>query len=268
MARDVAKRLPRSERPPGRAGASPKPLYQQVKDFVIAEIEIGALAPGHRLPSEQELVRRLHVSRMTANRALRELFAQGVLTRIPGVGTFVAPPRSEGELLEVRNIAAEIRARGGRYSSVVHHLDRVTASPEVASGLALPVGAPVFRSVIVHLENGAPLQLEDRFVNPAAAPDYLTADFTRQTPNEYLSQFLPISEVEHVVEAILPDRRVQKLLGISAREPCLRLYRTTASFGRKVTCVELTHPGSKFRMVARFSPGRLRAAQQSAGAAI
>lgn len=259
MARSAARRLVRPERPPA---AEPKPLYQQVKDFVLAEIEAGALAPGHRLPSEQELVRKLRVSRMTANRALRELFAQGVLTRIPGVGTFVATPRSEGELLEVRNIAVEIGERGGRYSSVIHHLDRVAASTEVAAALDLPAGAPVFRSVIVHRENGAPLQLEDRYVNPAAAPDYLSADFTRQTPNEYLSQFLPISEVEHVVEAVLPDRRVQKLLGISAQEPCLRLYRTTASFGRKVTCVWLTHPGSKYRMVARFSPGRLRAAQR------
>lgn len=243
----------------------PKPLYQQVKDFVVAAIEAGALPPGHRLPSEQELVRKLGVSRMTANRALRELFAQGVLTRIPGVGTFVAAPRSEGTLLEVRNIATEIRGRGGHYSSVVHHLDQVAAAPDVASGLALPVGAAVFRSVIVHLENGDPLQLEDRFVNPAAAPDYLSADFTQQTPNEYLCRFIPISEVEHIVEAILPDRRVQRLLRISAHEPCLRLYRTTAAFGRRVTCVKLTHPGSKYRMVARFSPGRLRAAQRSAG---
>jgi GntR family transcriptional regulator, histidine utilization repressor len=265
MPKAAVKRLARADHAPRRGGAEPKPLYQQVKDFVIAEIAAGALAPGARLPSEQELVRKLRVSRMTANRALRELFAQGVLTRIAGVGTFVAAPRSEGELLEVRNIAAEIRERGGRYSNVIHHLDQVAASPEIASALGLPAGAPVFRSVIVHCENGAPLQLEDRFVNPAAAPDYLAADFSRRTPNEYLSDFIPISEFEHVVEAILPDRRTQKLLGISAQEPCLRLYRTTTSFGRKVTCVWLTHPGTKYRMVARVSPGRLRAMQRGSG---
>ncbi|HZB93673.1 MAG TPA: histidine utilization repressor [Stellaceae bacterium] len=258
MAGNAVKRLARaaSERRPG--AAVPKPLYQQVKDFVIAEIAAGALAPGARLPSEQELVRALGVSRMTANRALRELYAQGVLTRVPGVGTFVAAPRSEGELLEVRNIAAEIRERGGRYSSIVHQLAEIAATAAVAEALGLSEGAPVFRSVIVHCENGAPLQLEDRFVNPAAAPGYLGADFSRRTPNEYLSDFIPISEVEHVVEAILPDRRTQKLLGVPAQEPCLRLYRVTTSFGRKVTCVWLTHPGSKYRMVARFTPGRLR----------
>jgi GntR family histidine utilization transcriptional repressor len=117
----------------------------------------------------------------------------------------------------------------------------------------------------VHLENEVPIQLEDRYVNPAVAPNYLSVDFTSTTPNEYLCQVAPISEVEHIVEAILPDRHTQKLLDIPAREPCLRLYRSTLSFGRKVTCVWLTHPGSHYRMVARFSPGRAGTARLLAG---
>jgi GntR family histidine utilization transcriptional repressor len=237
----------------------PQPLYRKVQDFVIAQIRNGAMAPGHRLPSEQELVRTLGVSRMTANRALRELFAQGVLTRIPGVGTFVAAPRVEADFLEVRNIATEIRERGGRYGNRLHQLARVKASATVANSLDLPAGAPVFRSVIVHLENDLPIQLEDRFVNPAIVPDYLSVDFSRTTPNEYLCRIAPISGVEHIIEAILPDRRTQELLDIAEDEPCLRLYRSTSSFGRKVTCAWLTHAGSQYRMVARFSPGLIRA---------
>jgi GntR family histidine utilization transcriptional repressor len=40
----------------------------------------------------------------------------------------------------------------------------------------------VFHSVMVHLENGVPIQYEDRYVNPQAAPDYLATDFTRPRP--------------------------------------------------------------------------------------
>jgi len=238
--------------------ASPRPLYQQVKDHVIERIERGVLTPGARLPSEHDLVRLLGVSRMTANRALRELFADGVLTRVPGVGTFVAPPRNEAELLEVRNIAVEIRERGSRYSCKVIELKRTKASRAVANGLEVKLGASVFRSVIVHFENGAPVQLEDRYVNPAVAPDYMSVDFSLRTPNDYLCQLAPISEFEHVVEAVLPDAPTQRLLEVSASEPCLRLYRSTWSLGRKVTCVWLTHPGKTYRMVARFAPRHSR----------
>lgn len=238
--------------------AEERPLYQQVKDHIIDRIESGALPPGHRLPSEHELVQTLGVSRMTANRALRELLAQGVLTRVAGVGSFVASPRAEAELLEVRNIATDIRERGGRYSSILHQLEETEASIAVAQGLGIDPGARVYRSVIVHLENDTPVQLEDRFVNPTAAPDYIKVDFSRNTPHEYLCRIAPISDVEHIVEAILPDAWTQKLLAVAAREPCLRLYRSTQSFGRRVTCVWLTHPGSKYRMIARFSPGRNR----------
>jgi len=239
--------------------AVPLPRYQKVKDFVVEQIRLGALAPGHRLPSEHELVRMLGVSRMTANRALRELFAQGVLTRIPGVGTFVATPRVEGDFLEVRNIATEIRERGGRYTSKLHQLVQIKASATVAEALSLRAGQPVFQSVIVHCENEVPIQLEDRYVNPMIAPDYLSIDFSRTTPHEYLSRIATISNVEQIIEAILPDRNTQKLLNLAAKEPCLRLFRSTSSFGRHTTCVWLTYAGSQHRMVARFSPAGLRA---------
>jgi GntR family histidine utilization transcriptional repressor len=257
-----ATRISRAASQPMADEAVPLPLYQKVKDFVVEQIRVGALAPGHRLPSEQELVRTLGVSRMTAHRALRELFAQGVLIRIPGVGTFVAAPKAEGDFLDVRNIATEIRERGGRYSCKLHQLAKVKASATVADALNLPPGAAIFRSVIVHFENEIPIQLEDRYVNPAIVPDYLSVDFSTTTPNEYLSRIATISNVEQVIEAILPDPRTQKFLNLAANEPCLRLFRSTSSFGRHTTCVWLTYAGSQHRMVARFSPPRLRAANR------
>ena len=83
-----------------------------MKDHILENIRSGDWAPGARVPSENELVEHFSISRMTANRALRELTADGFLSRVPGVGTFVReqPPRSS--LLELRNIAEEIAARG------------------------------------------------------------------------------------------------------------------------------------------------------------
>jgi GntR family histidine utilization transcriptional repressor len=236
--------------------AMPRPLYQKVKDYVLDHIESGELAPGHRLPSEHELVRMLGVSRMTANRALRELMAEGTLTRLPGVGTFVAAQRTEAEFLQIRNIADEIAERGHRHRARVVTVESIASTASIAHRLEMRDGQPVFRSLIVHYEDDRPIQLEERFVNPGRAPDYLSIDFTRTTPNEYLVKVAPITEVEHMIEAILPDERVQNLLGVSSGEPCLRLYRRTWSAGHAVTYAWLTHPGALYRMVARFVPGR------------
>ncbi|GAA5250538.1 hypothetical protein BMMON3_30210 [Burkholderia mallei] len=60
------------------------PAYQEIKDFILARIHAGEWAEGDQVPSENELAREFKVARMTVNRALRELTAEQVLTRIQG----------------------------------------------------------------------------------------------------------------------------------------------------------------------------------------
>ena len=101
--------------------------------------------------------------------------------------------------------------------------------------------------------DGAPFQLEDRWVNPAVARDYLEVDLTRQTPNEYLMRATPLSDVEHRLEAVLPGPMEQELLGIDGRQPCLLLHRRTWSGGRIASRAWLTHPGDRFYLATRFT---------------
>src|SRR6478752_1312420 len=169
------------------------PLYVGVKQMILDRIQSGEWPPKHRVPSENELVTDLGVSKMTANRALRELASEGELVRIQGVGSFVAERKGYSALFEVRNIAEEITERGHAHEASVVILARETASPETADALELEIGAPIFHSLIVHSENGVPVQIEDRFVNPATAPDYLDQDFTSLTPNAYLTAAAPLS---------------------------------------------------------------------------
>ena len=112
---------------------------------------------------------------------------------------------------------------------------------------------PSSRSVIVHRENGLPIQLENRLVNPALAPDYLSVDFTRTTPNEYLTLVAPATDVEHLVEAIIPNAHACELLQMPRDEPGLLLNRRTWAGDRVVSRAWLTHPASRFRLGARFA---------------
>ena len=158
------------------------PRYQQIKQFILNKIERGEWAESRKVPSENQLCEQFSVSRMTARKALQELTASGVLLRQQGLGTFVAPLRPQSSMLTVRNIADEIRERDHSYSNRVLLLETAKASEAVAMSLELPESAPVFHSIIVHYENGTPLQWEERHINPRFAPDYPQQDFSLEPP--------------------------------------------------------------------------------------
>ena len=82
-----------------------EPRYRQVKSHILKLIGDGELQANDRVPSENELVGTLGVSRMTVNRALRELADDGFVVRLAGVGTFVADSRPHSDVMMVRNIA-------------------------------------------------------------------------------------------------------------------------------------------------------------------
>ncbi|MFL5010764.1 histidine utilization repressor [Rhizobium sp.] len=227
------------------------PLYAGVKQVILDRIQSGEWPPKYRVPSENELVVELGVSKMTANRALRELANEGELIRIQGVGSFVAERKGYSALFEVRNIAEEIAERGHVHEASVIVLAQETASPEIADALELPIGAAVFHSLIVHSENGVPVQIEDRFVHPEAAPEYLDQDFSTLTPNAYLTAAAPLSGSEHVVEAAMPQAWECKLLTIMKTEPCLTIRRRTWSAKQVVSTARLVYPGHRYRLEAR-----------------
>ncbi|SOC82861.1 GntR family transcriptional regulator, histidine utilization repressor [Ensifer adhaerens] len=227
------------------------PLYAGVKQIILSKIQSGEWPPKHRVPSENELVLELGVSKMTANRALRELASEGELIRRQGVGSFVAERKGVSTLFEVRNIAEEIAERGHSHEASVIALAEVSASPEIADALSLDIGSAVFHSLIVHKENGVPVQIEDRYVHPEIATDYLNQDFSAITPNAYLSAVAPLSGSEHIVEAAMPQPWECKLLMILKTEPCLTIRRRTWSDSKVVSTARLIYPGHRYRLESR-----------------
>ncbi|HEY5103040.1 MAG TPA: histidine utilization repressor [Steroidobacteraceae bacterium] len=236
------------------ACAKPLPLYEQLKEHVLQNIRSGAWRTGARVPSEYDLVREFKVSRMTANRALRELMRSGVLARVAGVGTFVGDFKAAGHPLQIRNIADEIRSRGHRHRARLVTLERLIPSQTVRGRLGSAAAhTSVFHSLVVHFENDAVLQVEDRYVNPLLAPDYLGVDFETVTPHEYLMEVAPLQRVEHVVRAVLPEAPIRALLKLRAHEPALLIERVTWSCEARASFALLYHPGSRFELRGGFA---------------
>jgi GntR family histidine utilization transcriptional repressor len=234
------------------------PLYQQIKDGIVAKIRSAEWLPSQRLPSENMLVAELGVSRMTVTRALRELTQQGHLQRVRGVGTFVATPSRRASLIELRNVADEIQARGMEHRAQVLRLEKVHCDTALAVQMEQAPGAPVFHVELVHFQDDVPIQLEDRHVNPVMAPDFLAMDFRSQTPTQYLLGVLRPDETEHVVQAVVPDARSCARLAVPATEPCLRLRRRTWKDGEVVSVASLLYPGSRYDLGARYATDAMR----------
>lgn len=228
--------------------ATTTPRYRVIEQYLLERINAGDFPVNHQIPGEEQLARDFGVSRMTANKAIRDLVQKGYLIRQAGLGTFVTDRKAESSLHEVLNIAAEVRGRGNAYSNRVLRCEAIEADDEVALRLGVRVGTPTFHSILVHRENDVPIQLEDRYVNPRWVPNYLQTDFARHTPNEVLVAACPISDVEHVVEAVLVDAQIAELLAMDPVTPCLRMIRRTWSNDHLISYARLIHPGDRYKL--------------------
>ncbi len=232
-------------------GASP---YVKVKEYLKAGLERGTWQAGQKMPSEADLIGRFAVARMTVNRALKELEAEGLVERRQGSGTYAAELHRVSSALTIRDIHEEILARGHAHRAAVHILQKERANSVVARALELPAGSTVFHSLIVHYENEVAIQCEDRFVNPAVVPDYLAINFEHITPTKYLFDVAPLWKADYAVEAALPTAVEAKLLGISRRDPCLVVARRTHNRAAVITCARLVHPANRYRLEGAFAP--------------
>ena len=228
--------------------------FKHVKRHLKDGLASGLWPAGTLMPSEAELVAAFGVSRMTVSRALRELQTEGLVTRTQGVGTFAAPLHRLSSTLTIRDLQEQIEARGHRHSSVVHLQRSEHAPAALAAQLGTAAGGTVFHTMIVHYENEVPLQCEDRYVNPQAAPGYLAADFTQVTPTQYLLQATSLWRAQYSIEASRPTASEARLLKIDAAEPCLIVVRRTFSRAGPITIARLTHPGSRYFLEGQFEP--------------
>lgn len=230
------------------------PPYARIKQALKQALARGDYAPGAQLPSESALVAEFGVSRMTVGRALNELAAEGLIERVQGVGSFATALDRVSSTLTLRDLHDEIAARGHAHTAEVKLLRAEVPKPALAQAFGTEPGRALHHSVILHLEAGRALQLEDRWVNPAEAPEYVQQDFTQLTPTHYLFGATTLWRARYAIEAVRPSAQEARWLGIEANAPCLLITRETFSRRGMITRARLLHPGDRYAIEGEFSP--------------
>jgi GntR family histidine utilization transcriptional repressor len=230
-----------------------QPLHERIRSDFEARILSGELAPGDRLPIEQELMHHYGCARMTVNKALSALLSAGLIDRRKRAGTFVARPRMHSMVLEIPDLPSQIRERGQiyAYQPIGHRLRRPT--PDVDDEMLLAGDGDLFELEGLHLADDIPLALEYRLISVLAVPDIGDAtDIEAVSPGSWLLQHVPWTEAETRISALDATVEEARLLRIPQRSACLCVERRTWRGSDSITYVRQLFVGNSYDLVARF----------------
>jgi GntR family transcriptional regulator len=160
---------PRIARGPGTT------VHTQIEDWLAGAIAAGRLAPGDRLPAEQQLAEWFGVSRMTLRHALAELARRGLVTRAVGRGggTFIAEPKLDQDFTTLAGFSEQLRRHGMTPGARVLAATEHPAGPTTATALQITEDDPVYGVRRIRLADGRPLVLEHSHFPAAVFPDML-----------------------------------------------------------------------------------------------
>jgi GntR family histidine utilization transcriptional repressor len=188
------------------------PRFLLIKQFIESQINSGNWLVGARVPSENELAKRFSVSRMTARRALKELDDEGLLTRAPGLGSFVAKPKAAAPQINLPDVIEAAQAAGSHSCQTLEIL-AVHADADTADLMKIDVGDNLYKGMFIHLVEGIPIQFQEIYVNPKMAPAFLKQNYEKVVPEAYLDWIASPSHTELKIMATASQKRRLLLTG-------------------------------------------------------
>ncbi len=236
----------------GSRGSAPmRVTYRSVKARMLARIVNQEWAPGEQIPKEEDLAGNYGCSRATVNRALRELADEGLVERRRKAGTRVARRASESAVIRIPIVRAQIENSGRRYGYVLLHRSELISDSKLGGRLDVPENTPVLFLSCLHLADGEPYQLENRWISLVSVPSAAETDFEDISPNEWLVTKIPYTRSEHIFSAAIPTDDERERLRLRPDEPVFVIERRTWVGEKAVTYVRLSHLSSSYRIVSR-----------------
>jgi GntR family transcriptional regulator len=232
------------------------PLYAKIESVLADEINSGSLAAGDQLPTEDELIARFEVSRITVRRAIQDLVGRGLVEIRRGKGTFVAASKISQELTELTGFVEDMQALGRKPTARLVDKKIVAADKSVATHLALTTGTRVVKILRVRLADGVPMSLDETYLPLEIGRKIVTNNLKLEPIFSLLEKKynIPLIEADYKLEAVAADTSVSAALGVTAGSPIFRIERTSYTTGLKPVDYErLYYRGDLIRFVTRLA---------------
>lgn len=212
-------------------------VYLVLRDRILSN----ALAPGARLPNENELARFHRVSRVTVRRALAELEREKLIERRRSAGTRVIyQPASKPMTADIGGVLANLAEMGELTSSELRSFSYVSASGPVAEALGIEPGQRVQRSVRVRSVKGKPFSYLTTHVPEHIGVTYSEDELASQPLLALLERSgVRIERASQRISAALAMPDTARALRVRVGSPLIELVRTV--FDRNGRGVELLH---------------------------
>ncbi len=197
------------------------PKYYAISQEVVRRIRSGELAPGMRIPSENDIIRRYRVSNTTARKALADIVRSGWGLKIKGKGTIVrsrSVVRSVNRILSFTNNMVEA---GYRPSTQVLERGIVRGGYAAAiNGRRYAIKGPVYRIRRLRFGDETPMMMEIRFINLALCPSIAKADLEGSLYRLYEREYgLELTEVHQMLGAVMLEAGVREYFGLEEPIP-------------------------------------------------
>jgi len=232
------------------------PLYGKVEEVLASEIARGDLKPGDRLPSEDELLARFDVSRITVRRAIQNLIQRGVLEIRRGLGTFVLSPKISQELTKLTGFVEDMDTHGRKASARVVSKSIVAANEMVARQLGISKGTRVMRIERVRLADSVPMSFDETYL-PLEIGKKIVRNDLRVKPIFTLLEEkygFSLTEAEYRLEAAAASAQVAEALGVLEGSPIFKIERTSfTTGGQPIDYETLSYRGDLIRFVTRLA---------------
>ena len=238
------------------------PAYQRIKNAILENIHSGKWQAGNAISTEMALAEEFGVSRMTVNRALKELSEERVLERRQGSGTFVAQQQFNHTFVEVRNIAEDLKSANRDYRAEVVSKRAITADmldDELRRDFGInkidsildtdgsSEASILYEVKIIHFADGQPIQFEERWVDANKVPEFIEQDFSVVNTSDYLIAKSPLERGSYTIRALAAPDEIANFLQVAPQSPTLVLCRQTYSAGQVVTFVKMWHAGDRYQ---------------------
>lgn len=141
-------------------------LRARLRESLRAQIISGKWRTHEKMPSESELIESEGVSRITVRQALADLVADGMIVRVQGKGSFVAPAPVRQELSRLQGLSEALAHQGRAVRTQVLSMAESALPAPAARALGLRAGSPCVELRTLRFADGMPLSLNNTWIEP------------------------------------------------------------------------------------------------------